>query len=61
MDFFLEMHEDKIVVRGTLITENYIGDFRRELFPGDTFGPYSYEELRKHGNGRIQVETPPYQ
>lgn len=58
MDVFLQVYDDKIVARTSVVTEAHAADYVKVLKPGDRLGNYTYEQLREHGSGHLEVEMP---
>jgi hypothetical protein len=51
LKFHLSFYEDCVTLRARAESDNgdILGDMIVDVKPGETFGSYSYEQLREHG------------
>ena len=54
---FDEFENDTVTLRARAEHEDgTIGDMIKDIRPTETFGPYTYEQLREHGPGILEIE-----
>ncbi len=56
MEYFVEFHDELILIRRRIDTGDEIADSIKEVPPGGSFYHLSYEELRSQGEGSFELD-----
>lgn len=57
MKFYITINKKSILLMARAEDKNNISDFFHEVKPGEKFFNLSYEDLKKHGSGTIEIDT----
>lgn len=55
MKVYLTVEKNRVLIAARAEGEGMLGDLFEEVRPGESFWGFSYEDLKKHGSGELEI------